>query len=752
MSDDVERLLATLTLEQKAGLLSGLDSWRTKPLPASGVPAVWLSDGPHGVRRELAALESEPSTCFPNESALAATWDRELITEVGAALGAEARSLGVGVLLGPGINLKRTPLCGRNFEYLSEDPTVTGELAVAYVRGVQSQGVGTSPKHFAANNQEWGRHWVSSDVDERTLRELYLAAFEQVVTQAEPWTVMCSYNRVNGVHTSQHHWLLTEVLREEWGFAGVVVSDWGAVHNRVAALAAGLDLEMPGGTPTDAEVVAAVHEGRLDEACVDRAARRVLELARAAVPAPMTRLIRWGEAENTPGAEGQRPRGEKLPTPEAAPPSGTAEAVAAENAESVAPRLGEAMVAAHHALAERAAEAAVTLLRNDGCLPLENDARVAVVGPYAAIPRIQGAGSALVEPTRTPVSAVKALRGALGSVTYAPGFAINSEARDADLETAAVDAVRAADIALVFVSQGDGVESEGYDRAHLDLPENQLRVLDAALATGTPVIVVVNAGSVVLLGDWHDRAAAIVHCPYLGQGGGPALASVLTGAAEPSGRLSETWPLRLEDTPAFATYPGERGHVRYGEGVLVGYRWYDALDLPVRYPFGHGLTYTAFAYERVSARVIDDIGTVRVELDVRNVGERPGSEVVQVYVAPPRRAWGVPIVDGQPTEPLPYTPVRRAVRELRDFAKIALQPGEATTLAFTLTSRAFSYWDVDAATWRRDAGRHRIEIGASSRDLRVAAEVELSASPADLPEPTDVELQDTVYARSAAQV
>ena len=738
MIDDVDRIIPTLSLAQKAGLLSGLDSWRTKPVADAQVPAIWLSDGPHGVRREVVALDSEPSTCFPNESALASTWDRSLLERVGAALGTEAGVLGVGVLLGPGVNIKRTPLCGRNFEYLSEDPMVTGELAAAYVRGVQSMGIGTSLKHFAANNQEWGRHWYSSEVDERTLREIYLAAFERVVTRAKPWTVMCSYNRVNGVHASQHRWLLSDVLRDEWGYEGVVVSDWGAVHDRVAALAAGLDLEMPGGDgTTDAEIVSAVRAGRLDETIVDRSVRRVLALVARSIPAPMTQIIRWGEAQNTPGAEGQSQH------PAAAGPT---MAIADEEAFGSLPA---DMIAAHHDLATEAAESAVTVLRNEGVLPLTAPRRLAVVGPYAASPRIQGAGSAHVTPTSTPVAALDALRDSF-DVTFAAGFSLTTDVPDETLEQEALAAVRGAEVALVFVSQVDGTESEGYDRAHLDLPTNQLRVLEAALDAGTPVVVVVNSGSVVHLGDWHDRTAAIVYCPFLGQGGGDALAHVLTGAVEPSGRLAETWPLRLKDTPAFANYPGERGHARYGEGVLVGYRWYDELGLKVRYPFGHGLTYTTFEYGDTIAEVLDaDFGTVRVTCTITNTGKRSGAEVVQAYIAPPDREWGVPIVDGEQGGTIPFTPVRRPVRELRDFAKVHLAPGETATVEFLLEPRAFAYWDVQGSLWRRDAGTYRVELGSSSRDLRSTAEVALPASPADRPEPTDVEMQDAVLARSA---
>ncbi|ROR96895.1 beta-glucosidase [Salana multivorans] len=748
MNDDVDRLLARLTLEQKASLLSGLDSWRTTPVPDADVPSVWLSDGPHGVRREVAARDSVPSTCFPTESALAATWDRDLVERVGAALGAEARALGVGVLLGPGVNIKRTPLCGRNFEYLSEDPVLTGELAAAYVTGVQSRGVGTSLKHFAANNQEWGRHWYSSDVDERTLREIYLAAFERVVTRARPWTVMCSYNRLNGVHASQHGWLLDDLLRGEWGYDGLVVSDWGAVHDRVAALAAGLDLEMPGcDGVTDAKVVAAVRDGRISEEVLDRSVRRVLELVARAVPAPMTRLIRWGVDPETPGLDGRTVAG----GPEGAAGAGPAvgdQPADGEPADGPG-ALPEDMVAAHHALAAEAAQAAITLLRNDGVLPLTAPRRLAVVGRLAVAPRIQGAGSALVNPARTPVSVLDALRSSF-DVTYAEGYAMTAEAPDAAREAEALAAVRAADVALVLVGQVDGTESEGYDRAHLDLPAAQEKLLDAAVASGTPVVAIVNGGSAVRLGGWRDRAAAVVHCPFLGQAGGEALARVLAGDVDPSGRLAETWPVRLEDTPAFVTYPGDRGHARYGEGVFVGYRWYDELGLAVGYPFGHGLSYTRFEYRDAAAGVVDaEAGVVEVACEVVNVGERPGVEVVQVYVAPPRRRGGVPVLDGEPGEAVPVTPVRRPVRELRDFARVSLAPGGTARVVVTLEPRAFAYWDVAGGLWRRDAGSYVVELGSSSRDLRAAVEVTLPASPADRPEPTDVELRDAVVARSA---
>jgi beta-glucosidase len=673
---DVERVLAELTLEEKASLTSGSDFWHTQPVERVGVPAVMVTDGPHGLRKQVASSdqlglgESVPATCFPTAAALGSSWDLDLVRRVGRALGRETRANDVGVLLGPGVNIKRTPLCGRNFEYVSEDPVVAGEIGVALVEGIQSQGVGTSLKHFAANNQETDRLRVSAEVDERTLREIYLPAFERVVTRAQPWTVMCAYNKVNGTYASQHPWLLTTVLRDEWAFEGLVVSDWGAVHERVPALAAGLDLQMPAaGRRPDDEVVAAVRAGTLDEAVLDQAVRRVLHLVARSLPA--VRSTDTFDADE------------------------------------------------HHALAREAAAAGSVLLRNepvDGrpLLPLADLARTLVVGEFARTPRYQGAGSSQVNPTRLD-DALSALRAAAGAdLPFEPGFTIEGgpEGDDDTLLTSAVTAARSAGTVVLFLGLPAPDESEGYDRPRLGLPDNQVAALTAIAAVNPRLVVVLANGSAVDL-PWRGQAPAILETWLGGQAGGSAVADVLTGVAEPGGRLTETIPLRLQDTPAFGNFPGEAGTVRYGEGVLVGYRWYDTRDLDVGYPFGHGLGYTTFAYDQAVATVHGEgaSSSVDVRVSVRNTGGRRGSEVVQVYVRAPQAQ------------------VQRPVRELKAFAKVTLDPGEVRELAFTLTSRDLSYWHPGLRRWVVEGGETVVEVGSSSRDLRATAVVDVVGEP-----------------------
>lgn len=680
---DVERVLAELTLEEKAALTSGSDFWHTEAVERLGVPAVMVTDGPHGLRKQATSADhlgigdSVPATCFPPAAALASTWDVGLLERVGRALGRETRGNDVAVLLGPGVNMKRSPLCGRNFEYFSEDPALAGDLAAAMVTGVQSEGVGTSLKHFAANNQETDRMRVSADVDERTLREIYLPAFERVVTRAQPWTVMCSYNRVNGTYASQDHWLLTEVLRDEWGFEGLVVSDWGAVVDRVAGLAAGLDLEMPSsGGRTDAQIVAAVRDGRLDEAVLDVAARRVLTMVARALPA--------------------------LADP------------------------GTVDVEAHHALAREAAADGSVLLKNDPVdgapvLPLSPDAAASavVIGEFARTPRYQGAGSSQVNPTRLD-DALTALREATGTaLPFAPGFGVagvdpaDGDAADDDaLRAEAVELARGAGTVLLFLGLPAPDESEGYDRTHMSLPANQLAVLDAVAQVSDRVVVVLANGSAVTV-EWQDRAAAVLETWLGGQAGGSAVADLLLGARNPSGRLAETIPHRVEDTPAFGNFPGEAGHVRYGEGVLIGYRWYDTRRVDVAYPFGHGLSYTTFDHTDVTATVSGEGpgSSVAVSVTVTNTGTVRGAEVVQVYVGDPEAA------------------VQRPVRELKAFAKVELDPGESRTLDLTLSARDLSYWHPGLRRWVVGGGRTVIEVGASSRDIRGVAEVTVTGEP-----------------------
>ncbi len=649
---------AGLPLERKAALLSGRDFWRTEPVDEAGVPSIVLSDGPHGIRLQKGEADhmgvhaSLPATCFPPAVAIGSSWDVEAAARLGAAIGREARALGVDVVLGPGVNIKRSPLCGRNFEYYSEDPLLSGALAAAHVNALQGEGPGASVKHFAANNQETDRMRVSADVDERTLREIYLPAFERVVTDARPATVMSSYNRINGVPASQNRWLLTEVLREEWGFDGAVVSDWGGVYDRVAALAAGLDLQMPGDGDGDAAVVRAVRSGDLDEAVVDASARRVADLA------------------------GRR-----------------------------APATGVFDTDAHHALARELAASCAVLLKNDGAaLPIGADVRrIAVIGEFAAAPRYQGGGSSHINPTRVdaPLEAVQALAADRGqTVTYARGFALDGDGDGTDLRREAVRAAEESDIAVVFLGPAKDA-SEGYDRADIDLPAEQVELVRAVAAAAPRTAVVLSNGGVVSLEGFHDDVDAILEGWLLGQAGGGAVADLLFGVAVPSGRLAETIPLRLQDTPSHLNFPGEQGHVRYGEGVMVGYRYYETADRAVRYPFGHGLSYATFATGDMDVAMTGE-DTATVTVTVTNTGERAGGHVVQVYVA------------------TTAGPVRRPARELRAFTKVFLDPGESRTVEFPLDRRAFAFYDVELGRWAVAPGDYTVQIGENA--ARVVAE------------------------------
>ncbi len=661
---DVAAEIAQLTLAEKVSLTSGTDFWYTKHVERLEVPSIMLTDGPHGLRKQrgdgdhLGLGESVPATCFPPAAGLGSSWDAELVERVGAALGLEAAIEGVAVVLGPGINIKRSPLCGRNFEYFSEDPIVSGVLGAAMVTGIQSQNVGASLKHFAANNQEHDRMRASSDVDPRPLREIYLRGFRRVVEEARPWTIMCSYNRINGVPASQDRWLLTTVLRDEWGFGGLVVSDWGAVDDRVAALTAGMDLDMPGTAGTDADVVAAVGNGTLDEAVVDLAATRVVELVR--------------RARSTPVKEGR-----------------------------------SLDVDAHHALAREAAGRSIVMLKNDGgVLPIARDARIAVSGVFAAQPRYQGAGSSMINPTRLD-NAVDELRGmATGRVTYSPGFTTTEgeSAEDAQaLRREAVAAAADADVAVVFVGLPARMESEGYDRDHIDLPAAQLDLIDAVRAANPNTVVVLSNGGVVAL-PFATTVPAILEGWLLGQAGGGAIADVLFGAVNPSGKLTETIPARLADTPAYLDFPGEFGHVRYGEGLFVGYRWYDARDIDVAFPFGHGLSYTTFEYRRCEASVDDD-GDIHVRVAVTNTGPVAGREVVQVYTS------------------LPSGKVARPPRELKAFASVALESGETREVTLTINRNDLAYWDIRIDDWAVEGGEYTVDVAASSRDIRSSLRV-----------------------------
>ncbi|MEU8139066.1 glycoside hydrolase family 3 C-terminal domain-containing protein [Streptodolium elevatio] len=675
---------AALSLEQKARILTGRDHTTSHPVREADVPSIVLVDGPHGVRPPQTAAdhlginESLPATCFPPAVAVGSSWDPEVAAQVGEAVAREARTYGIDVVLGPGVNIKRSPLCGRNFEYYSEDPLLSGVLAGAHVRAMQSAGVGASLKHFAANNQENDRVHVSADVDERTLREIYFPAFERVVTDAKPATVMCSYNRINGVFAAENRWLLTEVLRDEWGFDGLVISDWGAVHDRVAALTAGMDLAMPMDWGVgEAAVLAAVGAGELDESVVDRSVRRILALAAKAT-----------------GAE--------------ATSSGTTE---------------DFDVDAHHALARQLAAECAVLLKNDGgTLPLAADARIAVIGAFATAPRYQGGGSSHINATRTD-AALDAIRGLASSpdaVRFAQGFTL--KCTDEALREEAVAAAREADVAVVFAGLAEADESEGYDRETIDLPAAQVEVIRAVAAEARRTVVVLSNGGVVSLEGWHDDVDAILEGWLLGQAGGGALADLLFGAANPSGRLAESIPFRLADNPSYLNFPGELGHVRYGEGVMVGYRHYTSIALPVRYPFGHGLSYTTFATDQLEATLTGD-DTAEVAVTVTNTGTRAGKHVVQVYVA------------------TSAGPVRRPARELRAFTKVALEPGESRRVAFTLDRRAFAYYNVEQSGWAVAGGEYTIQIADNAVDVTAEAVLTL---PGDAPETQPLTIESSL--------
>lgn len=686
--------ISDLTLEEKAALTSGLDFWRLKAIERLGIQSIMVTDGPHGLRKQagesdhLGLNASVPATCFPPAVGLGASWDPELAARVGAAIGTEAAIEDVAVVLGPGVNIKRSVLCGRNFEYFSEDPIHASDMGSGIVRGIQSQGVGTSLKHFAANNQETDRMRVSSDVDPRPLREIYLRAFQGVVEDEQPWTVMCSYNRVNGVYASEDPFLLTEVLRDEWGFEGLVVSDWGASNVRTEGIKAGMDLEMPAsGGLSDRQLVAAVKAGELDEADLDRSAERVLNLIRRA----------------------------------------TERAAAA----------GSLDVDAHHALAREAAGRSIVLLKNEaGILPLAPSQKVAVIGEFAEKPRYQGGGSSHINPTRVD-TALEKIREIAGEVTYAPGYVLpeapegigmsggkapkQPESVLAELREAAVAAAKDAEIALVFVGLPDEDESEGFDRDHINLPDEHLALVDAVVAANPNTVVVLSNGGVVAL-PFADRVPAIVESWLLGQAGGSGVADVLYGTVNPSGRLAESFPYRLEDTPAFTSFPGEGQHVRYGEGIYVGYRWYDARKTDVAFEFGHGLSYTTFAYGDATARWTES--GIAITGDVTNTGDRAGREVVQAYVS------------------LPGSAVDRAPRELKAFRSVEIQPGETVTVELLARARDLRYWEERVSSWILESGDYVVEVGSSSRELHASATVSVTGDALVIPVTRDSSVGD----------
>lgn len=667
---NIQSIIAQMTLEEKAALCTGASAWSTTPVKRLGVPEMIVSDGPHGVRRvpnvHEMMLESLPATCFPTASCLATTWDADLIRKMGEALAEECIALNVDVLLGPGVNMKRSPLGGRNFEYFSEDPYLAGEMAAHYINGVQSKGVGTSLKHFAANNQEFQRFSISAEVDERTLREIYLPAFEKAVKQAQPWTVMCSYNKVNGTFASEHYHLLTEILKDEWGFEGLVVSDWGAVRDRVAALKAGLDWEMPGPQERRVkEVVEAIRSGELDEAILDESVHRILRVVFKAAETP---------------------------------------------------KVGEFDVDAHHELARHVAVEGMVLLKNDGLLPLKGQQHIAVIGRSAEHAHFQGGGSSHINPTKVTVP-FKELQAQAGNaeLTYAEGYPTDNSFRQ-DMIDEAVTLAQAADVAVLYIALPTFKESEGYDRTDLDLAEQQIALIKSVAKVQPKTVVVLNNGAPVTMSDWIDDVAAVLEGWMMGQAGGAAIADILFGKVNPCGKLAETFPLNLAHTPSRLNWPGDAGKVRYGEGLFIGYRYYDAKEMPVQFPFGYGLSYTRFEYSnpQVSAATFQDTDGTTVMVDITNTGDIAGKEIVQVYVHDQQSG------------------LVRPEKELKGFAKVALQPGETKTVSISLDFRAFAYYHPEYKQWITEDGDFDILITASATDIRHSLTVTLKST-LDLP-------------------
>lgn len=662
MERDIKKLVAEMTLEEKAGMCSGKDFWNLKSVERLGIPQVMVSDGPHGLRKQdgeadhLGLNASIKAVCFPAACATASSWDTEMLENMGKTLGEECQAENLSVLLGPAANIKRSPLCGRNFEYFSEDPYLTGRMATAEIKGIQSWDVGTSMKHFAANNQEYNRMSSSSNLSERAFREIYLPAFEMAVKEAQPKTLMCSYNKINGTYASENKHLLTEILRDEWGFEGYVMTDWGAVSDRVEGIRAGLDLEMPAsGGVNDAKIVAAVKDGSLDEALLDKAVENILKVLFSYV-------------------DNRHP-----------------EAVFDRDAD-------------HEKAIGCAAECAV-LLENNGVLPLDAAKKIVYIGEYADKPRFQGGGSSHIN-CSSVTSALDSAKKKGRSVEYVKGFPADKDELDETELAAAVEAARSADIAVIFAGLPDSFESEGYDRTNMGMPECQNKVIAEVAKVQPNTVVVLHNGSPVET-PWADDVAAVLEMYLGGQGVGEACDRLLYGEVNPSGRLPETFPYRLQDNPSYLNFPGDGKDVNYAEDIYVGYRYYEAKELPVRWAFGHGMSYTDFAYSnmKLSSDSLTDEGTVTVTVDVTNTGKVPGKEVVQLYVADK---------NGTPQRP---------VKELKGFTKLSLAPGETKTAELTLSARDLSFYHEELGDWYAPTGNYEILVGHASDDIRVSKEL-----------------------------
>lgn len=677
MEKDYKELLSQMTLEEKASLCSGLTFWLTKPIERLGIPSVWMSDGPHGLRKEMQTggtnimQKSEIATCFPTAVTTASSWDAELLEEVGAAIADEAKAYRVTTVLGPGVNIKRSPLCGRNFEYMSEDPYLTSRLGAAFVKGVQDNGVGVSLKHYCANNQEHIRMSVDSVVDERALREIYLPAFEYIVKTQQPTTIMCSYNRLGGEYLSDSKRMLTDVLRDEWGFKGIVVSDWGAVNDRIEGIKAGLDLEMPGNNGmNDKLVVEAVKSGKITEEQLNTIVLRMIKFA--------------FDCKKNEG------KGYSVD------------------------------FKAHHALARKAAAQSAVLLKNtDATLPLKSTQRVAVIGALAKNLRYQGAGSSHINPWKT-VSFTEAMRNAGQSFAYAQGYKLKGDGYSKKLIDEAVKVAKGKDVVLVFVGLTDAYESEGFDRKHINMPKSHNILIEELAKVNENIVVVLSCGSPVKIDTWEHKAKSVLNLYLGGQAGGEAAYDLIYGKVNPSGKLAETFPFNNEDNIVHKYFPMGPRTVEYRESIFVGYRYFDKAKKTVQYPFGHGLSYTKFEYSDIelSSEKIKGGDKLTVSFTLKNIGDVDGAEVAQVYVCPPEST------------------IYKADRELKGFKKVFLKVGESQKVSVELDERAFSFYNVNINDWHAESGEYKIIVSASSRDSRLysAVEVETDKPEAQVPD------------------
>ncbi|SME48949.1 Thermostable beta-glucosidase B [Bacillus mobilis] len=660
MTRDIKSIISQMTLEEKASLCSGLDFWNTKGIERLGIPSIMVTDGPHGLRKQaegadhLGIYNSIPSTCFPSAVGLASTWNKELINQVGVALGEECQAENVGVLLGPGANIKRSPLCGRNFEYFSEDPYLSSQMATNHVKGVQSQGVGTSLKHFAVNNQEHRRMSVDAIVDERTLREIYLASFEDVIKEAQPWTVMSAYNKINGEYASENTYLLNDILKDEWGFEGFVVSDWGAVNERVASLANGLELEMPSSFGIgEKKIIDAVNGGELTIEKLDQSVERLLNIIFKAVDNQLENAVYSKEA--------------------------------------------------HHQLAREVASESMVMLQNeDSILPLKREGTVAVIGEFAKQPRYQGGGSSHINPTKLEsiLEEIEMVSGEKTNILFAQGYDLASDDVDENMINEAKIVAGSADTAVLFVGLPDRYESEGFDRKHLQMPKNHVQLIEAIAEVQNNIVIVLSNGAPIEM-PWIGKVKGILEGYLGGQALGGAIADILFGDANPSGKLAETFPKVLSDNPSYLNFPGEGDIVEYKEGVFVGYRYYDKKKIEPLFPFGFGLSYTNFEYSNISIdkKEIKDTDTVSVRVNVKNTGSIAGKEIVQLYIKDVESS------------------MIRPEKELKGFEKVELQPGEEKTVSFTLNKRSFAYYNVEWKEWHVETGEFEILVGKSSKEI-----------------------------------